>query len=291
MYQFEKKFIDWVNRYIIQIALFLVVFSAIWMRLAGRNYVGIDFHYSLYDIPGNCNALPYRFFVDLLMRMFNPIVPLKFLAYLGDFGVALLSLYLLWNETQKIWELRTFLIVSACLLSPVALLYSVAGMEIDSVCMCFILLGFIFHKKGKWGFAVFSMILAAFLYPAYWPIVGVILIFLLTMATQKYNFNKQLLFSIGIFIGCLLLSVLSENLLSTENYFWGKIFIINPATGVAYESFLLWLKDMFKIYGYFLASGSLLLALKQKKMRIPALIIQVLVIAIVGWQMTSHFAV
>ena len=290
MYQFEKKIVDWINRYMVHIAIFFVLFAAAWIRLAGRNYVGIDYHYSLYDIPGNCNALLYRLFVDLLMRADYAIVLLKFLAYIGDFGAAFLTLCLLWKEKQTLWDLRTFLILSATLLSPVSLLYSVGGMEIDSVCMCFLLLGFLFLQKGKLGLAVSVMAIAALLYPPYLPIVGGILIFVVVTTQRKQGITSKLLVPIGIFIGFVLLSVLFETFLSTENYFWGKLFIVNPVTGLAYEDFLLWLRDMFKIFGYFFASGSLIFAMKDKKMRIPALILQVLVIVIVGRLMTAHLA-
>ena len=114
---------------------------------------------------------------------------------------------------------------------------------------------------------------------------------MLATTAKKTSFTPKLLVPVGIFIVFLLLSFAMENLLSTENYFWGKIFVIDPTTEMPYESPLLWLNVMFKIYGYSLSIGSLLLAIRHKKMRLVTLFIHVLVIMIVGWQMTSHFAV
>lgn len=291
MLQLEKKIIEWINHHIIHIAILFVIFAAAWMRFAGINYIGNDFHYSLYDIPGNCNSFFYRTFVNILMQTDYAITVLKLMAYIADFGVAALTLYLFWHKNQSFVALRTFLILSMFLLSPVVLLYSVAGMKADSICMCLFLIGLILVQHKRWCLSVCFLLVAALFYPIYWPIITIVFLYMLILAKRTQEITIYTYLSIALFIAGLLLSILAENMLSSDNYFWGKCFIINSATETTYSNPIRWLESMFILYGYFFASGSLLLAIKRKSMRIPALLIQILVVMLVGWKMTAHFAI
>lgn len=290
MFECERKAIDWLNRYIIYIAVFLVVFSAAWMRMGGRNYVGNDFHFSLYDIPGNCNSLLYRTVAGFLMK--NPdraVNYLKYLSYAGDFATAFFALLLLRRKGQRVNELRTFFILTALLLSPVSLLYSVSGMKIDSVCMSLLLLGTLCFQKGlvPLSFAVVS--LSAFVYPAYWPVAIVLCLYLTVREIKLRGISPRIVVGLLLLAGCLCLSFFIENA-GDANYFWGKIFVTVPATGENFRNPWKWFLRMCSIYGYFFATGSLLAALKNKKYRLPALTLQLLVIMYIGWQQTSMLA-
>lgn len=291
MFEFERKFIDWINRYIIYIAVFLVVFSAAWMRMGGRNYVGNDFHFSLYDIPGNCNSLLYRTVVGFFMKSPDHAVNyLKYLSYTGDFATAFFALLLLRREGQQINELRTFFILTALLLSPVSLLYSVSGMKIDSVCMSLLLLGVLCFQKGWLPLSFAVAALAGFVYPAYWPVTILLCLYLAVREIERLGAAPpKIIFALLLLACCLILSFFIENS-GNANYFWGKIFVTVPATGERFRDPWKWLLRMCSIYGYFFATGSLLTALKYKKYRLPALTLQLLVIMYVGWQQTSLLA-
>lgn len=292
MFKWEQKLVDWINRYMIHISIGFMIIAAAWMRMGGRNYVGNDFHYSLYDIPGNCNSLAYRYLADFLMLHFtdSAIAFLKYLAYAGDFAVAFLALLLMRQKLQKGNLLNLFLILTACLLSPVALIYSVSGMKIDSVCMAFLLAGILFFRRDQWFPAVFFFALPGFLYPAYWPLgIGLALY----MAAGKYPAKRSVreiavpLFLMAFF---LILSVFIENYGAGSSYFWGKIFVTEPRTGGHYSEFWRWLLRMCQIYGYASAMSFMLLSLRYKKLRIPALLLQTVVVMYVGWQQTSFLA-
>lgn len=329
MFQIEKRIIEWANRYMVYIALGFVAATALWTRLGGRNFVGSDYHYSLYDIPGNCNSLLYRSLAGILMRRPDSAVALlKMTAYAGDFAAAALALALSRREHQKLGDLRTFFTLTAFLLSPVALIYSVGGMEIDSVCMSLLLAGILLLGRGLALPAVPVAALAAFLYPAYWPITAAFWAYMIlsrkksgrstpTMATAPKTLTAtqnraaapktptaapktsaaapnptalQTALAAALMTFCVILSVFLENH-GGGGYFWGKIFVVNPATGESYAGLIQWLLGMCKIYGYFFAMGTLLLCFKYRKLRIPALILQILVIMYVGWQQTSFLAV
>lgn len=293
MLKAEEKLISWINSHLVSIALVFTILTALWARIVGRNFVGIDFHFSLYDIPGNCNSILYRCFTFFVAERWadHSIVLIKALAYVGDFGVALLSLLLLRQARQHLSQLQVFLIITACLLSPVPLLYSVCGMRIDSICMCLLLLGLLFQKKGRILPAALMPTLAAILYPAYWPVAVGLQIYMAIRGRKKEMTGLQTLISIGLPACLLILSIIVENQGMSNGYYWGKIFLIDPSTADIYEDLGSWLLGMCRIYGYFAATFSLYLAFQRKKLRIPAILIQVLVLILVGWFQTSHFAV
>lgn len=289
----EKKIIEWINRHMALIALVFVVLAAMWMRVAGRNFVGIDYHFSLYDIPGNCNSYIYRTLVGLIMPGWSEyiIAILKFVAYLGDFGVAMLSLFLQRDKRGRLSGLQVFLVSTACLLAPVSLIYSVTGMKIDSVCMCFMLLGMLLYQSGRILPALPVMTLAAFLYPAYWPVVIVFGIIFAVLQAKLSGFSKSVAASLVIMFGLLVLSVFLENSGMAGGYYWGKLFVTDPNSGAGYASFSLWLLGMCRIYGYCFAMLPLILSFRRRRLRIPALVLQLLVLMLVGWYQTRHLAV
>lgn len=293
MLKAEEKLISWINSHLVSIALVFTVLTALWARIVGRNFVGIDFHFSLYDIPGNCNSIIYRRFAFFVTERWpeHSIVLIKALAYAGDFGVALLSLLLLRQARQHLSQLQVFLIITACLLSPVPLLYSVCAMRIDSICMCLLLLGLLFQKKGRILLAALMPTLAALLYPAYWPAAVGLQIYMVICGRKTEKPSLQTLISIGLPICLLILSIIVENQGISNGYYWGKIFLIDPSTATTYTDLASWLLSMCRIYGYFAATFSLYLAFHRKKLRIPAILIQVLVLMLIGWYQTSHFAV
>lgn len=293
MFKWEQKLIDQINRYMIHISIGFVIIAAAWMRMGGRNYVGNDYHYALYDIPGNCNSFLHRHLAFFLMRDYSDsaIVILKYLAYAGDFVVAFLALLLMRRKLQKGNLLNVFFILTACLLSPVALIYSVSGMKIDSVCMAFLLAGVLFSQKDQWLPAVLFSVLAGFIYPAYWPLGIGLAVY---AAVREYRSRHSVRIFIASFVLmalALILSVLMENHGMESGYFWGKIFVIDPYTGTRYSGFWQWFLMMCRIYGYASAMSLMLLSMRYRKLRIPALVLQTAVIMYVGWQQTFFLAV
>ena len=292
MHKTEEKMICWISRHMLAIAAAFVIFSALWMRLAGRNYMGIDYHFSLYDIPGNCNSFLFRKLAGFSMERWPDytILLLKISAYFGDFGVALLTCFLLREKMTASAHLQVFLALTACLLSPVSLLYSVVGLRIDSVCMCILLLGWMLCQKGRLLLSLLIMATAAFLFPACWPIVILLSIYEIKQHMAPGRIDTNTILFILLLLCILLFSLLLENRDMANGYFWGKVFVIDPATGTYFNGFLVWLPAMFRIYGYFLAMSTLLLSFRHKKMRIPALGIQLLVLMLMGWYQTKYFA-
>lgn len=304
MLKWEERIVEWVNRHMTEVAICFTVIAALWIRLGGRNYVGNDYHFSLYDIPGNCNSLLYRALAAGFMRFPDyAVVLMKYIAYAGDFAVALLSLAFLRGKGWGDRRLRAFFALTACLLSPVSLLYSVSGMKIHSVCMSLLLVGILCFRKGRILFAALALVLAALLYPAYWPVGIGLLAWMALRSTCRLD-GKSPMAGLGtekglpalhaaaagaLFAGCLILDLYLEQA-GTGGYFWGKLFLVDPATGERYAGLAQWLLGMCGIYGYPAAMGSLLLAFSRKSLRIPALLLQLLTIMYVGWQQTSFLA-
>jgi len=290
MFNFESKIKTWLNRHIIPIAFLFVLFCAVLSRVSGFNYIGTDFHYSLYDIPGNCNSLLYRGIVRLLMIQPDYIIPaLKVLSYAGDFAVAFFALLLFCKKGQRFTDLRGFLIATACLLSPVVLIYSIGGMKPDSVSMGILLAGYILYEKKQPLLSLPVIALAAFFYPVFWPIVLVLFFFIVYRQYKAERFCSKTVLLLFTAVFLLLISFFLEGL--SPGYFWGKFFVINPLTETLYSSPGIWFGSMLKNYGYILSTGVLLGCFKYKQLRIPALLTQLIVLMYVGWQMTGHLAV
>lgn len=292
MLKFEHTVIEWINDHMIYFALGFVLIVAVWIRAAGCDYVGNDYHFSLYDIPENCQSFLYRSLVGFLMeRSEFVVILLKCFSYAGDFAVAMFAM-LFWRQRHsRLNATAAFFLLTACLLSPVILIYSMGGMKVDSLCMTLLLAGILCFRK-KWFLpAAFAAALAAFLSPAYWPVV----IILSCLAAIKQKKEGTLSLPMAAALLCLLcllvLSVFLENRGMDNGYFWGKLFVFNPLTRESYAGPGQWLTGMVKLYGYLFATGSLLLAFDHRKMRLPALALQLAVLLYVGWQQTYALAI
>jgi hypothetical protein len=156
--------------------------------------------------------------------------------------------------------------------------------------MSFLLVGVLLWHKGKIFVALLPMIAAAYILPTYWPVVFVLFVVIQVRYYREKGMDAGFVIPGITMILCVVISVFLENMQLSAGYFWGKVFVINPNTAEPYTSLGLWLADMLEIYGYFMATTLLLLALKYKKWRVPALIMQVLVIMYAGWCMTSYLA-
>ncbi len=294
MLNIEKKLIEKINKYMAPIASLLVLGFALWIRLAARNFVGNDYHYFLYDIPGNRNSFLFRELVQALISLLgidSIVCAMKCLAYLGDFAVTALAFALFVDrEDFRSLSPRPFYLLTAMLLAPVSLLYSAGCMRIDSVCMALLLAGVLCSRKGRFLTASLCFILPALLYPAYFPI---LLAAAIVLCRKMLSAGKRgaLIISSVLLAACLCLLVLLERDTANASYYFGKLYVVDPATGIPFADALQWFLEMFKIYGYFAATGCLLLSVKRPRLRIPALALQVLVVMYTGWRLTCFMAV
>ena len=293
MSKIEEKVIAWLNNHMLLIVMLFVAGTALYVRAAGIKFMGIDFHYSLYDIPGNCHSVIYRKLAFTIMN--NPDIAvrvLKALSYAGDFLAAFLVLCIFWRKDQKTVSTRSFLILTACLLSPSVLIYSVGNMRPDSLCMSLLLAGMLLYKKDFVPGAILTVGAAAYLYPIYWPAAVVLWIYMLR---KRYRQNGGLQKADVIALVCIVLmlfcSVFLENRWLTQGYYWGKVFVYNPKTETVYANIGEWIAAMFKAYGYILSTGLLIVSFRVRKLRIFALGMQILVVMYVGWITTSHLIV
>ena len=292
MLKLEEKIIEWINGHMIYIAFIIVLVTAVWIRLAGWEYVGNDYHFYLYDIPGNCNSLLYRSIVAFLMERSEFIVMLlKFFAYTGDFAVTFFTMVLWRRSHSHLNPVAALFLLTACLLSPVILLYSMGGMRIDSLCMSLILAGILCLRNKLYFPAVLLAAAAAFLYPVYWPVVLTPAIWIVIKQKRDGQMTIHMTAALFLLFCLLIVSVFLEDHGGDGIFFWGKLFVINPHTGEVYANPGQWLSGMLNLYGYCLATGSLLPAFSRRRMRIPALLLQLLILLYMGWQQTSALAI
>lgn len=293
MLKIEHKLISFVNRYIVHIAVVFVLFTAAYTRFAARNYVGNDFHFLLYDIPGNCGSVLYRSAVLWLTERTDLIVPLlKMVAYCADAGVAIMTCALLGKEWFQKGQLRLFFVLTALLLSPVVLEYSAVGMRMDSVCMVCFLLDVSFLKKKKEGIAMCFALASAILYPGYWVMVFAQVGYMLYTIVYRKKEALKAGAALSVVLACVVwvISMLTERNSGASSYFWGKIWVIDRLSGIGFDSLWSWIREMIMVYGYFAATILLVISIKNKKWRIPAVAVQIAVAMFVGWQQSGHMA-
>ena len=295
MLKMEHKLISFINKYMVHIAIGFIIFTAVYVRLAARNYVGYDFHFLLYDIPGNCGSVLYRGAVRWLTARTELVVPvLKMLAYFGDACVAMMTCVLLGREWLKKDLIRPFFVLSAVSLSPVVLEYSAAGMRLDSLCMALLLVNVYLLRKKKYPVAMCLTLAAAILCPAYWILVFAQLGFMVYLAVRLIK-EKKAIGSVvlsGVLAGIVwAVSIFIERSTQAAVYFWGKVWVINRFSGVYFDSLWEWLGEMVMLYGYFAATSLLIYSVKNRKFRIPAIVMQVAVTMFVGWQQSGHMAI
>ena len=293
MFKIEQKITALVNKYLIEIALIIVAVAALWIRLAARKYIGYDFHFFLYDIPGNNNSVCYRMLVQWLMERTEEIVILlKLVSYVGDAGVIILACLYLGRQWLLEDKLRLFLAVTALSLSPVVLEYSVAGMRWDSVCMCLLLGSVLALQKRQYLAAVFPVLLAAVMYPSYWIVVlagvGILVALLIP---QGRNAGWQSWAAITVTGLVLIVCIFAEQDTEAATHFFGKIWTMNRFTGESFRKFLDWGREMLMLYGYLIATSLLIYSMKHKKWRIAALAAQVFLTMFVGWQQAGHLSI
>lgn len=298
MLPFEKKLITFLSKHILLIGAAFIVLTAIVTRGFAQNYVGLDFHYYLYDMPGNGNSFLYRTVTAFLLSRTDRIVAvLKWLSYFGDACVAVLA-WNLWGNASKeeTFEakitLKNLFLLAAVLLSPTVLLYSVGGMRPDSVCMALILTGFLFGQKAKeaplWVLpAILFPIAAAFWYPVYWPVCLVLCFFMLRLFCDKGAHRSLRIFAWILILSGLILAAVLEHNPAGSAHFFGQIFVIDRATGMPYAGIFPWIRDMLVLYGYVLGTGTLFFAFADRRWRVPALVVNMCTAALFGWLQTA----
>ena len=277
MLKFEEKIITFINKYMVHIGIFLAALFALGIRYMGRKYVGHDFEYLWAQQPGNCQSFLYRQLASLVIGWVGygetAAFLLKLPAFAGDLGIFVLTCIILGRKWLSKDLLRVFFVLTAIMLSPVLLMSSVAGMRLDSLSICCILLAYLLYKQNRQLPAAIIFGLATLFSPIYWFIVGVTCFY----ALYQYPKKKQ-----GNIIALLYLTV----------YLMVGL-MIEAATGcgLLYDGILGTLGSFLRSIGPGLATLTLIASFKNRKLRIPALVLQVLFLILIGFYQTYHSGV
>lgn len=278
MTKIENKFIDFINKYMVHIGIFVVALFALGIRYMARKYTGHDVQFLLYEVPGNYTPFAYRSFVAFLLGKTEHVVfILKMLGYIGDAGIFVLTCILLGKKWVMQDALRIFYVLTAIMLSPVLLQSSVTGMRLDSISICFVLIAYLFYQKKNYPIAAISTMLAALVAPMYW------LVIVVALAGYVYGLvKKNAPKSVSYHISAAMLLVFFVLYAIVEI----KTFCGLSGMGIWYELFYL-----FRVIGSGVATFLLIASLKKAKLRKVALIMQVVMLVVIGYWQTYHTAI
>ena len=278
MTKIENKFIDFINKYMVHIGIILVTVFALGIRYMGRKYTGHDAGYLLYDMPGNYSSFLYREMVTFLTGKTEHVVfLLKMLAYVGDAGIFALTCIILGKKWVMQDLLRVFYVLTAIMLSPVLLQSSVAGMRLDSVAICLLLLAYLAYRRKWYPVTSVCVIGAAIVAPFYWLAAVVALIgYVCSLFAKKEK--RNLVYHISavmlmlMFIAFSVVEMKTFCTIEKENFF---INIFSPLQAV----------------GTCVATMVLIISFKKPKFRKTALTLQVVMLMIIGYWQTYHTAI
>ena len=285
MLKAEEKIIKFIDSLIPYIGVLFVLFAALIARWMGKNYVGTDFHYTIYDVKENVCPLLYRTVAFFLTSHTGHVIMfLKFLIYLGDAACAFLGFILIRKVSEDVIS-AVFWTAVVFLLNPVILMNGIAAMKPDSICMAFLLAGLLLGMKGhvNTGFAIAS--LSIFVSHLYVPVIIGALVW--------YIIRKRKTFATPICITAVMLfaSFMLEMLNRSDGYYFCKVFFYDRFHACNYASVFDFAKGTLLLYGYLIPAASIIPAIRNRKYRIPALIIHITFIMFSGWEMTKHFAI
>lgn len=271
MLKAEEKIRNYIDKMIPLMGVIFVLLAALLIRWTGKNYVGTDFHYTIYDIEENVGPFFYRTIAIYLgARSEHVIMLMKFLIYFGDACTALLGLIYLKNHSSLKGSELIFTGSVLFLLNPVILMNSIAAMKPDSLCMALLLCGLLLADKEKYLPALGIASLSIFISHLYLPVI--------IAAAIWVCIKKKKYLPVAISIAIISAAILLEQINTEDFYYFGKVFVNYKFTGCLL------------LYGYFIPVASLLLAIRKEKYRLPSLVIHIAYIMYSGWMMTSHFA-
>ena len=177
MNKYEKKIIDWLEKYSIELGIIAVFILGLAVRWAVRNYVSDDatiFLLRWYDIVkenGGIKSLRqqvgdytilYQFFIALFTYL--PVEPLfnyKILSGIFDVFLVGISGLLVWKITDKDrW--KTFMVVAGLYLSPLVVFNSACWGQCDSIYtfFCIIALYMILEERYTLAFCAYGVAFA-----------------------------------------------------------------------------------------------------------------------------------
>lgn len=271
MLKAEEKIRNCIDKLIPVMGVLFVMLASFLIRWTGKKYIGLDFHFTIYDVEENVCPLPYRTLAIFLgAKSEHVIMLMKFLIYFGDICTAVLALIYLKNHSKLQGIELIFTTTVLFLLNPVILMNGITAMKPDSLCMALLLCGLLLADKEKYLPALGIASMSLFISHLYLPVI--------IAAAVWVCVKKKKYLPAAVSVAFIVAAILIEQLNTNDFYYFGKVFVNYKFMGCLI------------LYGYFIPVSSLLLAIKKEKYRLPSLMIHLVYIMYSGWVMTSHFA-
>lgn len=284
MLKWERKIVQWIDRYLIQLVWVLVTLIALFIRRGGLWHVSFDFGNQFYtDAPGYLHTPFYTMLIWLVSHIpMTPIRTVKLIISLFDFGVAIAAVALIRNKLGGEIDNRKLLTCYALLLiSPVVIENGLTWICVDSVCLCAVLCAALAWDRKKTGIAWGLLGAAAAIQMQY----GVIFIAAAIYCLVKHKRGLRQIWigvavAAGLTAGAAMWADLSVMQCLYQLVSW---LFINPGTGEVFNSLLGWLGGMAVNYGYLMATGMLIGIFFYPGLTWVTAVVQLLATVYFGW--------
>lgn len=281
MFKWERKLMEFIDRHLTTFAFLFVTLLALLMHRSGYWHTSFDLQSHFYpELPEYLHAPFYTILLRILplIPAASPVVLLKKIICLFDFGTALGAVYLL--KQKKAGTTTLLACYTLLLISPLTLENGLIWIHADSICMCALLWSFVLYRRNHSLAAGLLLGTGAAILAPY-AIAFPILLF--------YGLRKKEKLSVYLGTGTILwvfLNVLSIGILKI-GVREGLSMLINwliksPKNGHAFSGILPWLKTMPAYFGYLIGTLALICAFHKPKYRIPAAILHLLILLYLG---------
>lgn len=285
MLKIERKLTDWIDKYLVQIVMVMLVVFAVYMRKATLYHRPFDMENAFYpDATGYLHTAFYTQWIAWLSRL--PVVcvtTLKILTAGFDVVLALLTAFWIWKP-QGIAEKRNvgqaFVCFGLLLVSPLCIANGVVWLHIDSICLSILVCAWMCLERERYPVAGLLMGLAIALQMQY-------VVILIGLSIRVFRKKREalpcLLVAMGVLLGLNILSVPLLNISFTEGLFslvnW---LMLDPGTGELHVNLLTWFCSLLGQFSYLLGVGSMIVAFRTRKYWKTALIINAVTILFLG---------
>lgn len=280
MLKWERRLVKYLDRHLPLLGFLVVTLFVFFMHRAGYWHTSFDLQSHFYpDLPEYLHAPFYTLLLrGLPILSDTPVVLLKKLICLFDFGTALGAVFLLRGKTAD----KTTLLAcyTLLLISPLTIENGLIWIHADSLCMSALLWSFLLYKQNHslaagllLGIGTAILIPYAIAFPI-----------LLAYGIKK---RERLFVYLGtgailfLFLNTLSIGVLETGLQRGLSMLicW---LIKSPENGQTFAGFLPWLKTMPAYFGYMVGTLSVVAAFSRPKCRVPAAILHILIFLYLG---------
>ena len=280
MLKWERRAVEYLDRHLPILGFLVVTLLVFFMHRAGYWHTSFDLQSHFYpDLPEYLHTPFYTLFLRLLPILSDtPVVLLKKLICLFDFGTALGAVYLLWQ--RKADQTTLLACYTLLLLLPLTIENGLLWIHVDSICMFTLLWSIALYRQTHSPIAGLLLGVGAALLAPY-TIAFPVLFFLGLQKKEKLSLYLGTGIILWLALNALSIWILDIGL--RQGLFLSINWLLqSPENGQSFTGILPWLKAMPAYFGYMVGTLSLIIAFLKPKYRVPAALLHILLFFYLG---------